>query len=103
MSTKETKVAKVTKGKKGKKGTEGTKVVTGKTNTKVTSVTKRISITQALHKRFTEVGPENVKLAEALEIAKKIKPDTAFNSKHLTWHRNYYREKQARLAEVTAQ
>jgi hypothetical protein len=56
---------------------------------------RKMSITRALHKRFAEVGVENVKLEEALAIAKAIKPDTKFNSRHLAWHRNYYKELQA--------
>lgn len=85
---------------KSKKNTKTGKKNVAKDAVKKTE--KKLSITKALHQLFDKVGAENVKLAEALAIAKKIKPSTAFNSKHLTWHRHYYRELIARRAEIKA-
>lgn len=50
------------------------------------------SIREMCYAIFDEKGPNNVRLKDVLELAKKIKPDTKFNRWHLYFHRKTYRD-----------
>lgn len=55
--------------------------------------TKRSGIGKAIYDLFDEKGIENVTYEECEIIAKKIKPDTKFNTSHFSWYKNKYRNK----------
>lgn len=48
---------------------------------------RKPSITRAIYSLFEEKGADNVTVAEAIEVAKKLKPDTKFSKWHLYFHR----------------
>jgi len=51
------------------------------------------SILHAVYSLFDEKGVDNVTYKECEELAKKIKPDTAFNKNHFSWYKGDYRIK----------
>ena len=55
--------------------------------------TRRGGIGKAIYDLFDEKGIENVTYEECEIIAKKIKPDTKFNTSHFSWYKNKYRNK----------
>jgi len=76
---------------KSKKATTGRKKVASKTPAKSkTGLKRKPSISSALYALFDKMGVQEVKLDAAVKLAKKIKPDTAFNPKHLAWHKHHY-------------
>ena len=55
--------------------------------------TRRGGIGKAIYTLFDEKGIDNVTYEECEIIAKKIKPDTKFNTNHFSWYKNKYRNK----------
>jgi len=51
------------------------------------------SIINAVYSRFDEKGVDNVTYKECEELAKQVKPDTAFNKNHFSWYKRDYRIK----------
>ena len=51
------------------------------------------SIIHAVYRLFDEKGVENVTYKECEQLAKIIKPDTAFNKNHFSWYKRDYRIK----------
>jgi len=62
--------------------------------------TRRGGIGKAIYDLFDEKGIENVTYEECEIIAKKIKPDTKFNTSHFSWYKNKYRNKSNVLSDV---
>ena len=78
-----------------------TKTKTKKTNeTKSTKKVVKKSITSEIYALFIKNGIDEVKLDAAVEVARKIKKDTRFDSSHLAFHKNKFREK-VRLGLIT--
>ncbi len=55
--------------------------------------TRRGGIGKAIYDLFDEKGIENVTYEECEALAKKIKPNTAFNKNHFSWYKRDYRNK----------
>jgi predicted transport protein len=55
--------------------------------------TKRGRIGKTIYDLFDEKGLDNVTYEECEIIAKKIKPDTKFNTSHFSWYKNKYRSR----------
>ena len=55
--------------------------------------TRRGGIGKTIYDLFDEKGIENVTYEECETLAKKIKPDTKFNTSHFSWYKNKYRNK----------
>ncbi|MHC4791977.1 MAG: hypothetical protein ACYS8Y_11170 [Planctomycetota bacterium] len=51
------------------------------------------TIINAVYSLFDEKGVDNVTYRECEELAKQIKPDTAFNKNHFSWYKRDYRTK----------
>jgi hypothetical protein len=51
------------------------------------------SIIKAVYSLFDEKGVDHVTYKECEELAKQIKPDTAFNKNHFSWYKRDYRIK----------
>ncbi|MHC4271794.1 MAG: hypothetical protein ACYST2_05730 [Planctomycetota bacterium] len=62
--------------------------------------TRRSGIGKAIYDLFDETGIENVTYEECEIIAKKIKPDTKFNTSHFSWYKNKYRNKSNPTSDV---
>ena len=54
---------------------------------------QRGSLIYKIYAYFDEVGIDNVTYDKTEKLAKKIKPDTAFNKYHYSWYKNDYRNK----------
>ena len=54
---------------------------------------QRGSLIHKIYAYFDEVGIDNVTYDKTEKLAKKIKPDTAFNKYHYSWYRNDYKNK----------
>ena len=50
------------------------------------------SITRGIYRLFEMYGPNNVTLEQCLEVAKAIKPTTAFTRWHMYYHRKIYKQ-----------
>lgn len=86
-----------TQSRKPKSRKSKSKKVTGTTShtrasktAKSSKLKRKPSISSRLYELFDKVGVQEVKLDVAIKLAKKIKPDTAFNLKHLAWHKHHY-------------
>lgn len=74
------------------KSKEKSKLVKSETIIKEVS-TRRGGIGQSIYELFDEKGIENVTYEECEALAKKIKPNTAFNKNHFSWYKRDYRKK----------
>lgn len=52
----------------------------------------RVSIGSTIYEYFDKVGVEKATFVKALQLAKRVKPGTAFNEGHLSWYQNTYRK-----------
>ena len=55
------------------------------------------TISAHIYDYLRRVGLEKADLVEATKIAKKIKPNTAFNKYHLSWYKNKFVENQEKV------
>jgi predicted transport protein len=68
----------------------------------VTRSSRRVSIINAVYCLFDEKGVDNVTYEECEALAKRIKPNTAFNKNHFSWYkRDYEKKSNAPLDEKT--
>ena len=69
---------------------ENTSTVSEKVKKK-TKKYKRGTLIHKIYAYFDEAGIENVTYDATEKLAKKIKPDTAFNKYHYSWYKNAYK------------
>lgn len=50
----------------------------------------------AIYALFDEKGMDNVTCEECKELARQVKPDTAFNKNHYSWYKNQYRKEKGK-------
>lgn len=56
---------------------------------------KRGALGQAIFAHIKDVGVDNVKYDDCLEIAVEVLPTTKFNKSHFSWYKNKHRERAA--------
>lgn len=55
---------------------------------------KRGSLRQAMFDLFRKKGVDEVTYEAAEKVAKKAKPDTAFNNQHFAWYKNQFKNEE---------